>query len=367
MNRTPLSQLHETQGATFSEYQGWRLPSFYGGLREECEAAKKAVALVDRSNLGKLRLTGRDSLDLLHRLSTNDLLVLKPGMGATTVLTTNKGRIVELLTIYVLQEDELLLVTGAESGEAVAQWIDKFNFDEDVHIHDATQELGLLYLSGPRAAEVASDLLGPSLAQLKPHHCLKASLGPTEVLLARAVPLTGEAFSVLVPADRIESVWKTILEVGLRYGVTPLGEEAYDVLRVEAGLPAPGKELTEEFNPWEARLDASISVTKGCYVGQEVIARLHTYEKVQKRLMGLDLGPSQPSRAAWLGSKLVADGGGRHGEAGVITSAVHSPGLGRDIGLGYVRLNHAEEGHQLALLSGSEKVPVAVVELPFRA
>jgi folate-binding protein YgfZ len=366
LQRLPLHHLHDRQGATFGAYQGFELPSFYRGIQEEYEAATAGAALVDRSHTARLHLTGKDGLDLLHRLSTNDLLKLTPGTGAATVLTSEKGRVIELLTVIVLAPDHLLLVAGPGRSPVVAQWIDKFIFSEDAQIQDATQEYGLCYLFGPQAGAVLSGLMGASVQDLPLHHFLHTSLAQVEVLVARAVPLAGDAFYLTAKTEYLERVWSTLVHQGQEHSLAPVGEDVYEALRIEAGVPAPGLELTEEFNPWEARLDSAISLTKGCYVGQEVVARLHTYEKVQRQLVGLDLGQPRPDRGLSPGDKLLAlEESGRYTDAGVITSAAFSPRLGRDIGLGYLRVRHAEPGKAVIALSGNGKSPVTVVALPF--
>ena len=314
------------------------------------EAAKRAAAIADVSDRGLLRMVGADALDLLHRLSTQDLHALQPGQGAATVLTTSKGRILDVLVVQ-RRSDSLMLHVSPGNQARVLDWLDTYTILEDSEAGDATGEHGQLLVFGPAAGEVvgaaASD---PAIGGLDLYHHRDTRLGGTEVTITKVEAPAGGGFHAATPLGELASARRALIDGG----AVPIDDATFELLRVEAGLPAFGSELDEQWNPHEAGLERHVSYTKGCYIGQEVIARLDAYDKVQRRLRGLRPLGNEPLS---LGSKLLADGK----EAGRVTSAVVSPDFG-PIALAYVRRAFAEPGARLVTAEGAE---VEVAELPF--
>jgi len=332
------------------------MPTLDVATLEQYWAARRAAAVADPSDVGRVEMAGADALDLLHRLSTQDLRGLRAGQGAGTVLTSEKGRIIDLLTVYHLGERLLLLTSPGNQG-AVIQWLERYTITEDSRARDVTGETGLLALLGPRAEALAAAATGQSLASLRPFHHVQSVVGAAPVVLARAAQEPGDGYHVVVlRAGDLPGVKGALLEHGEALGARSIGRAAYHVLRVEAGIPAFGPELGEQYNPLEAQLRPYISFAKGCYIGQEVVARLDTYQKVQKLLAGLLLPPGELPPP---GTRLRAAGK----DTGFVTSSALSPALGRPIALAYVSARHAGPGTRLSLESGAE---AEVAALPFR-
>ena len=344
---TPLRETEEKAGATFDCSDGWELPKTFGNTAEEYRAAREGAALLDRSASGRLRITGADGLDLLNRLSTNKLIDLTAGEGTSTVLTTNKGRIIDLLPVVNLG-DELLVITNPQAVQQVIDWIDLYTFGEDIQVTDVTDETALIHLAGPEAGP----LLGPEAASLPLHHATEVSIDGAAAQVVRIDALGIPGFDLLVSLEHGVEVWEAL--VGM--GAVPAGEDAAEIVRVEQGVPRYGRELGEEFNPLEAGLLPSISFDKGCYIGQEVVVRLNTYDKVQKRLMGIavDEGNPQPEQRLEVDEK----------DAGWITSVVYSQLLQRSLALGYVRSRYAAVGQEVVIGSGDGRMRGVIVELP---
>ena len=334
------------------------LPDTYTSLGEEYDALTGAVGLVRRSHVGRLELTGEDALDLLNRLSTNKLEDLTPGAGMGSVLTSAKGRIVDLLLVLML-EDRLLLLVGPDARERVAEWIDFFTFTEDVTVCDLTADTAMFSLIGPNAPVLVEEIAGEQASMLPLYGVHTANLGGVNATLVREDLGALPGFDIIAPAAEGERLWRYLVERSAGDGAMPVGSLALETVRVEQGVPAPGRELSEDYNPLEAGLLHHISFNKGCYVGQEVIARLDTYKKVSKYLVGLSWdGQNLPPT----GASLTVDGR----RSGVVTSAVWSESLERGIGLGYVRKAYAEPGSTLTLEQGDSEVEVRVEALPFR-
>lgn len=319
--------------------------------------AHNGAAIVDRSDLGRITMVGRDCLDLLHRLSTQDLLQVQPEQGARTVLTNDKGRILDVLTVYRMA-DRLVLLTSPDRQADTLAWLDRYTFSEDSAATDLTPATRLIALLGPKAVDVAQRAAGQSLTTLKLYEHVEGRIAGVPVTIARAhEPLDG--LHVLVhERERLADIMDALLSAGAASGVQNIGPAAYEVLRIEAGIGAYGRELGEQYNPLEAQLRDTISFRKGCYVGQEVIARLDSYQKVQRLQMGLLLPPGLvPST----GTKLIVEGK----EVGLVTSATFSPVLGKPIALAYVAFKAAKAGMSLALETLPEGPVAQVVDLPF--
>ena len=326
-------------------------------LEQEYRALTEGVGLLDQSHVGRLSISGEDALDLLNRLSTNELMMIEVGEMVPTVLTSNKGRILDLLFVLRL-EDRLVVFTDPENRQKVIDWLDFYTIMEDVSVEDTTEDTAMLSLVGPRAAELLDGLTGGKVGSLELYRSTEATIGGVQVSAIRADFVRLPGYDLVVAASEAEQLAGEIVDHGAAFGMARAGTEALEIVRVEQGVPSYGAELGEEFNPLEAGLKEFVSFTKGCYVGQEVVARLDTYDKVQKRLVGLQWdSDNAPER----GAKLVLDGK----QVGVVTSAVGAPWLPKGIGLGYVRNAHAQPGTVLPVESESGDVEVA--ELPFRA
>lgn len=328
--KTPLHSATLASGASMGEWEGWELPLSYGGAAAEYATALDSVTVYDASSMGCLKATGTDVLDLLHRLSTNAVESLTTGQGASTILTDDRGRIIDLITVTNLG-DYILLLTSPNMQQRIVQWLDKYTILEDIEVEDLTGSTPVIGLVGPSAANVAQALTGIDADALQPYHseAISTSGLAGHVLRCDMGGLTN--IYVIGEEPSAGALWRGAVEAGAK----PLGLEAYQALRIELGMPANGSELGDAYNPLEAGLMGAISFTKGCYIGQEVIARLDTYQKVQRRLVSLTLtGPVDP------GARLVRD----DREVGVITSVSRLPTSGHLRALGYVRMAAAEAG-----------------------
>jgi folate-binding protein YgfZ len=320
--------------------------------------ARKGVAVMDLSLVGRLKMTGADALDLVHRLCTQDVKNLKPGQGNGATLTNEKGRVLDVINVYVFP-DHLFLFTGAGNQGKTAAWLEKYTITEDVQTADVTAETGLVSFAGANAKKLAAIVAGPE-AEILPRYChLPANIGGPQAFLTIGGPFGGGTSFSLVLKDRkdVPKALDYLLTKGEPLGADLVGPRVHNVLRIEAGAPMFGREVDERFNPLEAGMERLVSFTKGCYIGQEVIARLDSYHKVQKRLVGLFLPDGSPQS----GDDLYA---GEH-KTGSITSATFSPTLKKDIALAYVRTGDAAPGTKLIAKTEQGERPVEVTALPF--
>ena len=318
-------------------------------------AAREAVALFEPER-GLLAVEGGDRLRWLDGMISADVSVLAPGpqrSGAYGLFLTPKGRIVA--DLHVLQlGDSLWLDLAAEAAAAVRERLDAYVVSDDVTLRDLSADWGRLCVEGPRAAELLARAGAARVLELAPGAWIQARIGATELRVA-AYGWSGElGFQLFATRDAVAALRQTLREVGEPHGLVEGDLEALEILRVEAGIPKLGAELDEEVLPAEAGLtETAVCFDKGCYVGQEIVARLDARGRVQHQLVGLRF-----ESAAEAGQSLSA----QEREVGEVTSACLSPHVG-PIGLGYVRRDFTEPGTRLE----AEVGPVRVSALPFVA
>ncbi|MBM3924649.1 MAG: aminomethyl transferase family protein [SAR202 cluster bacterium] len=306
-----------------------------GSVDKEYRAARESAAVFDFSSWGRIKATGADTLDLLNRLSTNKTVGLKPGQGAPTILTSDKGRVIDLIYVYNLGL-HILLVTSPGAAKPVMEWIDKYTIMDDCVLEDVSQKTSLLTVVGPRAAEVVDKMTALDVSNLPAFGSAKVSISGTEGWVLRWDQAEIKGYQLVTPSDATDGLRQAAVSAGATLG----SAQSWDMLRVEAGIPAYDKELGERFNPLEAGLIGAIDFAKGCYVGQEVIARLDTYKKVQRRLVSLSFENADDIKE---GAQLIHEGQ----SAGEVTSVAKLPG--KHAGLGYVREGLISSGARLAI------------------
>ncbi|MBW4520591.1 MAG: folate-binding protein [Scytolyngbya sp. HA4215-MV1] len=274
--------LRDIQGA-FGAVVEADVPVSFGNDVMALQAAISGVALYDRTHWGRIRVTDADRLSFLHNQSSNDFKILKPGQGCDTVFLTSTARTIDLITAYVLA-DAVWLVTSPEQSQKVMTVLDRYIFFADkVKLTDVSAETAAFSLIGP-ASHALLDKLGAGALVGQPYASHQTLwLAGQEVLVAVGNELAIAGYTVIAPIEQAASLWQSLVAAD----AVPLGNRAWQQLRIQQGRPMPGHELTEDYNPLEAGLWQTISFNKGCYIGQETIARLDTYKGVKQQLWGI--------------------------------------------------------------------------------
>ncbi len=359
MKRSRLSDEHTKRGASFIEKGGWDVPAHYGDAAAEHLAVRRGVGVTDLSHRGKLRVTGEDRVKWLQSVISNDILPLATGQGVYSSLLTHKGKMVTYFRVYQLGE-ALMLEDAGEIGDVTFSALRKFLlFGTKAKMENCAETWGLLLVSGPRAPELVRAAFGTDPSALKPLSFVSVDIDGHAGMLIRTEE-TGETdVEILLPADGLKTAWDRCWSYGEPLGLRPFGAHALESLRVEAGLPRAGPDLNENIVPPEANLEGkAFSLTKGCYPGQEVVARMDTYGSVRRRLVGLVLDDKVVPTP---GAKLFS--GDR--EVGWITSAVLSPSLGKVIAFGFPLRDFTPPGTALTVEINGERKPATVHALPF--
>jgi folate-binding protein YgfZ len=352
-----LHAFHDQFGANFIQLQDYLLPADYGNVKEELEAANRRVGLLDRSYIGKIVVRGSDALDLLDRISTNDLHYLSVGTVTDTVFVTPKGRLIDYCRVINSGEDFILIGSFFKSSHLI-DWINRFVILEDVEVIDATDSYIWLTLLGPYAQRFLTHFTDKDVTNSEDSIWLQVA--GENVPALKNVNFNVPAYNLCIDKSKAIEILAELNDALLHFRGCLIGDTAFQIVRVESGMPDWGTEITQDYNPHEARLTEAVSFTKGCYTGQEVIARLDTYDKVQKYLMIIELDEKithEPPLDLYIEDETI----------GQMTSYVYDPVDKRSVGLGYVKKMYAVEDDIYAEVDlGNKRIP-AKLKLPPQA
>ncbi|WP_421655197.1 YgfZ/GcvT domain-containing protein [Leptothermofonsia sp. ETS-13] len=339
-----LQTLQEKSGAVFEA--NLAVPVCFGNEAEAVRAAREGVVVCDRSHWGRLQITDADRLTFLHNQSTNDFNRLKPGEGCDTIFVTSTARTLDLATAYVL-EDEVLVIVSPNRREKLVTWLDRYIFFGDkVKLADITAQTAMFSLIGPGSDRVLEQL-GADVLVNQPYASHQLfNLAGQEVRVAVGSGLALPGYTLVMGREGAAALWQALTEVG----TVPMGDRTWEQLRIEQGRPAPDHELTEDYNAVEASLWEAISLNKGCYIGQETIARLDTYKGVKQQIWGIRL-----SRPVEVGATITLD----EEKIGILTSLTETEQ--GPFGLGYVRTKAGGKGLKVKIGDSEGEL----VEVPF--
>jgi folate-binding protein YgfZ len=363
--RSPLDAAHRRSRARMRERDGCLVPAHYGDARAEYEAVRRGdgAGLFDLSSRGRVEVAGGEAVQFLNGMVTNDVARLEDGAWMQAAFPNPQGRLVA--SARILRHDDVFLIdTEAATHAALLKTLERFVLAGDFRVRDLTAEeplvsTALLSLQGARSREIIGAALGEKAARVERGRSAIASAGwgYQPLIIIRATHTAEDGFDIFVSASAAPSVWQSLVDAGAR----PAGSDALEVLRVEAGVPRYGVDSGEANVVTEVLDEAeAVSYTKGCYVGQEIIARIHWRGHVAKRLAGLvfdrDAEPPADARI-----KSCAE----DREVGRITSTVFSPRLRRQVALGLVKYDHLAPGTEVKIFDGGAEVCAAhVAQLP---
>jgi tRNA-modifying protein YgfZ len=358
---TPLIEYLENLGYKVETNNHDSIIKNYNNTEDAIRSLYEGVGLRDISHSGIIELKGNDVLEFIHRVATNDVKNLAKEGVIDTIFTTEKGRIIDRTTLLNFDSHQLL-VSSAENKEKVASWINKYVITDDVKVNITEGKYTIFELLGPQADSFVTLICGSVVNNIQPN---AFRIVHTEGILFFVVKIKDDngniKFWTISDEENARRLTKYILENKGLFDFNFVGEDAYNSYRIEQGIPIAPFEINDEINPHEAKLMHLVSSTKGCYIGQEVIARLETYDKVQKFLTGIEF-LEQPLPESHF---ILQDDENK--EAGMITSYVNSLKLKKFIGLGYVRKNFLENGTSLVAKDQFHRtIRVEIKSLPFK-
>ncbi|NWF50069.1 MAG: aminomethyl transferase family protein [Ignavibacteriaceae bacterium] len=338
---TPLVDYFESLGFQAHLDSGKKRIKVFTSSKDENRVLYEGVGVVDLSYLGIIELKGKDVLDFLHRITTNDLKDLPKEGIRKTIFTTEKARIIDLSTILNF-EDFQLSIGGSENKSKVIGWIKKYVITDDVKVNDANGKYTLLELVGPQADSFITLVCGSVVNDLKPNTFRIISTDGMLFFLMKILDENDNVrFRFLADVKNSQQLLTFMLENKGIFDFAFIGEDAYESYRIENSIAGSPNELNDNYNPHEADITKFVNFKKGCYIGQEVMARLETYDKVQKKLVSIKFESDVDNNNSYN----IIDSAGN--EVGLVTSSILSLRFNEYFGLAYIRRGSIESGEEL--------------------
>ena len=356
MMRTALYEEHLRLGAKITQFAGWDMPMYYSGIVREVEAVRSAAGIFDLSHMGEFMVSGPQALDLIQLVTTNDASCLEIGDAQYTLMCNEDGGVVDDLIVYRLDSDAYMLVVNASNTESDHQWVQAHN-QWGADCQNRSHETCLVAVQGPAARELLQPVTGIDLSAVGRFTIKQGRVGDVPAWIA-GTGYTGEdGFEIYCSSSEGQDLWRSVLTQGGGFGAEPAGLAARDVLRLEAGYPLYGNELTSRTTPVEARLMWTVKLEKGEFIGEQAIlhAREQGPDRVLTGLTSVDRCIPRHEQAVMANRVTV----------GAVTSGTYSPTLGKGIAMAYVEPDYAVEGMELDVHIRDKPCPFRVVRLPF--
>ncbi|MGR6741373.1 glycine cleavage system aminomethyltransferase GcvT [Microbacterium sp. F1-18] len=359
---TVLHHRHAALGASFTDFGGWLMPVRYTSDLAEHHAVRTAAGLFDISHMAEFEVTGSVAGDCLDAALAGSLSTMTVGKAKYSLVLAEDGGIIDDVIVYRLDDDRFLIIANAGNREPVWAALQERAEGWDVEVRDVTDAYALLAVQGSAALAVLEATPGLSTADVAladtRYYAWTAGEFAGEPLLLARTGYTGEdGFELMIPAAAAEALWDAVLAAGEPFGLVPAGLAARDTLRLEAGMPLYGHELSLDVAPAQAGLDRVVGADKGAFVGREGLTKRASASAPV--LVGL---VSEGRRAGRAGYAVLGPDGERVGE---VTSGALSPTLGHPIAMAYVAPEHAAPGTELALDVRGTRIPATVTPLPF--
>jgi aminomethyltransferase len=357
MKNTALTHIHESLGAKIIPFAGYNMPVSYEGINIEHETVRKAVGVFDVSHMGEFFLTGENALALIQKITSNDAAKLTPGKAQYSCMPNNDGGIVDDLIIYMISENEYMLVVNASNIEKDWNWIAAHN-DLKVTMTNRSDDWSLLAIQGPKAVEAMQSLTSVDLSTIQFYTFQIAEFAGLANVIVSATGYTGSGgFEVYVKNEDAEALWNKVFEAGADFGIKPIGLAARDTLRLEMGYCLYGNDINDTTSPIEAGLGWITKFNKD-FVNSEALKK-QKEEGVTRKLVAFELVERGIPRHDYE----IVDAAGK--VIGIVTSGTMSPSLGMGIGMGYVNTNHTAIDSEIFIQIRKNAIPAKVVKLPF--
>ncbi|MCG8235778.1 glycine cleavage system aminomethyltransferase GcvT [Tenacibaculum finnmarkense] len=357
MKNTALTHIHEALGAKLVPFAGYNMPVQYEGINIEHETVRTGVGVFDVSHMGEFFLKGENALALIQKVATNDASKLVPGKAQYSCMPNADGGIVDDLIIYMIAENEYMLVVNASNIEKDWNWIASHN-DLNVTMENRSDDWSLLAIQGPKAVEAMQSLTAVNLSTIKFYTFEIAEFAGIPNVVISATGYTGSGgFEIYVKNKDVEQLWKKVFEAGADWNIKPIGLAARDTLRLEMGYCLYGNDIDDTTSPLEAGLGWITKFTKD-FVNSEAL-KAQKEAGVTKKLVAFELTERGIPRHDYE----IVDADGT--VIGRVTSGTMSPSLGKGIGLGYVTKENSKVDSDIFIQVRKKQLAAKVVKLPF--
>lgn len=360
MKKTPLYAETKALGGKMVDYFGWSLPVQYQGIINEHMAVRKTAGLFDVSHMGEILVKGKDALKFLQQTCVRDLSQMISGKTAYTLMCDEAGGVIDDLLVYYLGEQEYLLVVNAANTQADYKWLKTWQvkFAVDAQVDDVSSEYAQIALQGPQSMNIMQIIVpGSEFAALRPYQFGIFELEQSQVLLSRTGYTGEDGFELYVQPDYAAELWRKLLAAGAESGLVPAGLGARDSLRLEAGMPLYGHELSPEINPLEAGLRFFVNLDKEFFIGREALLK-SSQAGSGRKLIGICLKERAIARQ---GYKVIS----RDKEIGQVTSGGFAPWLQKSICMALIDDQAIGAGQVVEVEIRGRLFAAEVIQLPF--
>jgi len=367
---SPLDEAHRRLGAQMVIRDDWSIPANYGDKLLEYAAVREGgTGLIDLSSRGRLIVSGSEAIQFLNGLITNDMKALTENSWMPAAFPNVQGRLIASVRVIRLRDEAIgsngkvcpafLIDTEAATHDRVLKTIERFTLAGDFRVNDVTNQTAQITIQGSKAAQTLSEVVNVEAAVFTPNEARQITwsknAGKVDATVVRATHTGPDGFDLVVVSDSANDLWEALSAAGAR----PVGYEALEMLRIEASIPRYGIDMDETNVVTEAAVDQAVSYTKGCYVGQEIIARIKYRGHVAKKLSGIKFDRAVKVEAGAT-IKSMDDK-----EIGRLTSSTYSPHLGQTIALGYLKYDYLAPETTVTVASEQGDIGARVTALPF--
>ena len=357
MKNTALTDHHISLGAKMVPFAGFNMPVQYSGINDEHETVRTGVGVFDVSHMGEFILKGEKAIDLIQKVSSNDVSKLYNGKVQYAYLPNENGGIVDDFLTYKIDDETYLLVVNASNIEKDWDWISKYN-SYGVEMKDISDETSLFAVQGPKAAEALQGLTDIELASMEYYSFVKGSFAGVDNVIISATGYTGAGgFEIYVANKDAQKVWDAIFAAGASFGIKPIGLGARDTLRLEMGFCLYGNDIDDTTSPLAAGLGWVTKFTKD-FVNSENL-KAEKEKGTAQKLVGFEMIDRGIPRHGYE----IVDADGQ--VIGRVTSGTQSPSLKKSIGLGYINTEFAKAGTEIYISIRNQKIKAEVKKAPF--
>lgn len=358
MKETALSNTHIALGAKMVPFAGYNMPVQYAGVNIEHETVRNAVGVFDVSHMGEFIVKGEKALQLLQKVSSNDVSKLTDGKAQYACLPNESGGIVDDFLTYKISDNEYFLVVNASNIDKDWAWINKFNDSIGAELENISDQMSLLAIQGPKTVEALQSLTNVDLASIPYYSFVIADFAGIKDVMISATGYTGSGgFEIYVKNEDAQTLWDAVFLSGKDFGIEPIGLAARDTLRLEMGFCLYGNDINDVTSPLEAGLGWVTKFTKD-FVNSESLKKQKEVG-VTKKLVGFELIDRGIPRHDYV----IENFNGK--EIGVVTSGTMSPSMKKAVGLGYVNVDYSALGTEIFIKVRNKSLKAVVVKPPF--
>lgn len=357
MKNTALTHIHEALGAKMVPYAGYNMPVQYEGVNIEHQTVRTNLGVFDVSHMGEFLITGKNALNLIQKVCSNDASKLVDGKAQYSCFPNEKGGIVDDLIVYRFNEEKYLLVVNASNIDKDWAWINRHN-TMGAELKNLSDDYSLLAIQGPKAVDAMQPLSSVDLSSIPFYSFVVADFAGIEYVIISATGYTGSGgFEIYCKNSEVEQVWNKVMQAGAAFGIKPIGLAARDTLRMEMGYCLYGNDINETTSPLEAGLGWITKFTKD-FINSENLKK-EKEAGLKRKLVAFELNERGIPRHDYE----IVDADGK--SIGIVTSGTMSPSLNKGIGLGYVSIDQADPGSIIYIQIRKNVIPATVVKLPF--